>query len=397
MKKILLLSLLFAISSTTFFSCSNEEEEDLNDFNKEVYSRFSVKGNWISSYSHEAFPQSNMDDKTDGIIVEKDDDNSNIINIKIPKGHKYDFFYVGMKKLTGYFKVYTVPYYAVYSNKRINKVNEDDEYFVIPLEFNTETNGTLIISGADDEGNISKPFEATINYESKHSGAEDVTITTSVMGYSMSETKIRYDKEGRLVSVKIDDSESYGELEIVYNPMKITYSTRSYDEDELESTSFAQLSDIKLNNDGYISNAIFTNNEGSNEKIDFVYDSKGHLLKMGSLFNYSWSGENLTKVTALGNTSWVIKYGNEVNTHNQFTYSSMYYDTMFVGLLSSGLLGKTSRNLVAGIEINGYNEEGELTNTTLNVSYKLNSDGTIKTEEISFQNMSSIICNYKYN
>lgn len=167
-------------------------------------------------------------------------------------------------------------------------------------------------------------------------------------------------------------------MTISYSPLTITL------EDDGDKTVW---SNIATNTSGYITRATLTDEEDT-WTMTFSYDSKGHLTSLNdgedtSIFTWNNAG-NLTNVNFDGDAISYM-YANQLNTAGAFSPMWLPLGPYWM----TGLFGAAPTNLPSKIT-SSY--DGVCT-----FAYTLNENGTIATEQISYDDMDmTMTLNYVY-
>lgn len=268
----------------------------------------------------------------------------------------------------------------------------------------------MFVSCSDDDGDGGGSGSGSA------SGAATTTINGKLLT-GVGDYRFVYDDKNRLTRVY----DSYEDL------MKIDYSSNKLIEDEEE----AKLSFTK---NGYISKLSASwseEDEDYSEKgsgtMSFTYDGSGHLTKIkmtssfsgkedgekysgsgSSEYTITWSDGNMTKVVGKvtekedgykfeETVTSTFSYGSTDNAFQQYTKALAYPFDLSDGLDYAafvGLLGKSSAKLPSSLkEVYAYEEDGDSGSytETLNPSYTLNDDGSVKSEYIGYSTI-----NYSY-
>lgn len=213
------------------------------------------------------------------------------------------------------------------------------------------------------------------------------------------ELKASYDDKNRLIKIANDDVD----FTINYETSTIVYY-RKYDYDYREFS-------FKMNDKNYVTNiTATTGSQYTNEEAQFSYDGNGHLIN--SVYKYKfnnkdyremsvhqWKDGNLINIkTGLGDETEQVdfKYGNSINKGNIQPYYGIYDNSLFriiatekIGsiLVSSGLFGKLSRNLVSSMSM--YDDERTYT-------YELDTNGFVnKATWVDSETFGSNLFTYK--
>ncbi len=437
MKKFFVSFLSVILTLQFMSSCDLVDSDDDNDRDDiELKLKDFIKIN-NASYKKGTFPLSTSYESLSDVSVEQNEDGT--VTLLISKDDYFVKYFIGVKNVEGYY-VFT-PQNSVKSRKprhdivgvfksavrkskkKIDDEDEfdEDEYFIIPLNVGSEVKDDfeIIISGETRDGEITEPYEATINVENRQSEEHSVSISLVMWDedgrkYSWKMYDLDYDTEGRLNYLSMDqemmDDEydyGYSKMYIKYSPLNIKIEEYS-EEDGLYEVSF---NNISQNAAGYIEKAMLNTPDGKGE-VEFYYDSDGHLLSvdflglgdMPSLYKFNWSEGNLISWSAEYDGEPDLKcyysYGNQANKKNQLTVSTIMTDPFSFGLYHSGLFGKLSKNMVNYVKFDDGEDEYDYdyNENEWNISYNFNSDGTINSETLSSYDEGDLVKNtYVYS
>ncbi len=378
MKKYLSILALLTMGLQLTTSCSSDDSNDtpVLPVAKETKSYVTI-GN--ATYSEGTMPQATTTEATSAQVSSTVQAGGTSV-IRVTKDRAYTKFYIAVKGMPGYW---------VYApTTRTSRAEDDDDDFIdIPFNAGSSATGsvTIQISGETEDGEVTQPYEQTINITAGQRGA----LVRQISYGEMSLYSMQYDNLGRLTSLicqETDISISYGSvLTIKDNNEGLTYTA-------------------SLNDMGYIS-SMKTGSQGFSASYSFSYDKQGHLLKItgqgkdydevfSGTWTQTWSDGNLTRCSVSsdeGTYNASFTYGNYVNQQHQFFYTVTPYDEITSGLYAAGLLGVTSDKLP--IEVQQSGDEYGMEKATF--SYTFNEDGTIKTQTQT-QNGYSVVLTYSY-
>lgn len=395
MKKNLLI-LCSLLVGLTFVACSSDDDENKGNSSA---STLTVKN---ATYNEGAFPAATVSERLDGVKVSNTSDADNA-TIQIPKDDEYVRFFIGIKGQSGYY-VYT---------PNDTRASDEDEYWEIPITFDKDeiAGKTALVSAEDIDGNITKPYEFTLNYTDSKSRANFSIVYNGEAMFSC-----EYDEKGRLVHFKRMNGDYYAEEVIItYNgnqPTKIFYRENDFIVSEDSDDYTATYTSITTNKQGYITSMkgehIFPESEYDNYSSThtFDYDGNGYLVKGHEVFidrdgssehaiSYTWSNGNLVsaKLVRTRNTTRaidyyteeenLITYGKDVNKLEQGSYGQFYSSTM-EWVVFTNLCGKHSKNLPISYKTisRGEGVSDEVSDEDV-FEYEFNSDGSIKTETVN--------------
>lgn len=394
MKKNLLI-LCSLLVGLTFVACSSDDDENKGNSSA---STLTVKN---ATYNEGAFPAATVSERLEGVKVSNTSDADNA-TIQIPKDDEYTRFSIGIKGQSGYY-VYT---------PNDTRASDEDEYWEIPITFDKDeiAGKTVQVSAEDIDGNITKPYEFTLNYTDSKSRANFSIVYNGEAMFSC-----EYDEKGRLVHFRRMNGDYYAEEVIItYNgnqPTKIFYRENDFIVSEDSDDYTATYTSITTNKQGYITGMKGEHVFGGKASYDnyssthtFDYDGNGYLVKQHEVFidrdgssedafSYTWSNGNLvsvklwesdseTRATDDGPHEYenLITYGEDVNKLEQGSYGQFYSSTM-EWVVFTNLCGKHSKNLPISYKSisRGKHYDGE----EWTFDYEFNSDGSIKTETVN--------------
>jgi len=371
MKKNLLI-LCSLLVGLTFVACSSDNDENNGTSST---SAISVKN---ASFNEDAFPQATLYKRLEGVSVSTNLTADNSSTIKIAKDDEYVRFFIGIKGQSGYY-VFTPNDTRAYDQDQ----EDEDDFWIIPFSYDSkEISGkTILVSAEDIDGDITKPYEFTINYTDSRA---DLYITMN--GSTI--LSCEYDNSSRPIHVWASQiGEANEELTITYKDGKPTQLVLSDDE---EITTFTT---IEINEMGYITSmsgkVVTDTDEGSytgKDAIYYNYDNNGYLTRYNESYSDEYGSESITHTLTWKDGNLVrhiiedndgdreeysITYGNDANKQQQGTVSQWYSGW---GILCfTNLLGKHSTNLPVSVSGEG----------TYQFTYEIDSDGSIKSETVN--------------
>ena len=208
-----------------------------------------------------------------------------------------------------------------------------------------------------------------------------------------------YDKKDRISQVQLYDDGLYLNVNLGYNPLKMTrFRTTESDEEFNEESLFdtgelGRVSNIKTDKNGNITKCKVTLNFGV-VNATITYDSEQHPVKVVHEFtgtDYSstdiaeltWENGNMTHYTVTDEDGLylesIVEYGNAVNITGQPTYAmalAYWNDVEYF----TGVLGKLSKNLPTKLTTNYYVDEILEETTVYNISYSYNDNDDVAEE-----------------
>ncbi len=223
--------------------------------------------------------------------------------------------------------------------------------------------------GDDDDNNGDGPNPST-------SGQQ----LTSMTSMGMSVATFRYDNKGRITRIELTDEATF---EFSYSPLKITY----IDDEERD-----EWYDIKTNDAGYIISAkrteYYDDGDTDQSTLRFEYDSQNRFvtayLDGETDMTMQWDGGNAVSCSVPDNHyTETFTY---TTTENKGNVSLMWGD--FAMWWMSGLFGKVPAHLPSAMDTN-YGDH-------VKFAYKLNSNGTIASEQVSYEGEGTFVISYNY-
>lgn len=229
-----------------------------------------------------------------------------------------------------------------------------------------------------------------------------------------------YDDKGRCIEVRLDDVRD-GLMFIDYDKHTMTMEDEVYNVRFNSSGCITELSaSVSEREDGYTWKM--------DGRVTFNYDSNGHLTggtstatgtvsgngeryteSESASAKYTWSGNLLTKVyceeeskedgevTNSETTTYEITYSDTDNKYCQWTHAAESYYMAGDCMGFAGMFGKASAKLVASYTESEIDNGQENRPTTTNVTYTLNSDGTIRTEKVGYSTYTYTYLSYGNN
>lgn len=341
MKKNLIYLFALFIGIVSFVSCSSDDD----DSPKVASSLLKVSN---AAYQEGSFPAATSAAELTDVSI-SDVESNGATTLKLPKNDDFIRYFIGIKNVPGYY---------VFTPEGTRASDDEEEYFDISIMLsNTNSSTTLMVSAETTDGNVTKPYEQTINYSI---GGEGRLLKSVVSGSDY--INFTYDSNGRLVK-----------------------QTENWDGEAMSVDFLKMYSTMKTNSQGYITE--ITNNDWSEYdgtdswQTHYSYDTNGHLISTkdpDGTVSYTWSDGNIVYVKDGWNDLELrVKYGNIDNPNLPWTYSGynlmMYPDE----LMFQGLVGVPNAKLPSRIE-----QKDLYDNTTFiyEFTYVMNSDGTINKE-----------------
>lgn len=173
MKNLMLVfAMLFVSVGFIMTSCSNDDEEvAVSELEK---SYFSIEN---ATYTAGEFPTPTSGEAIDGLSINSQALTGGMNFITIVTEKVYKKFFVGVKGVDGYW-VYDP---TAQTSRATSTSGSDYNTYSIPVMYSTnyDSNCTMMISAEDEDGDISEPYEAEINYVSSLSGDLNINLTFS--------------------------------------------------------------------------------------------------------------------------------------------------------------------------------------------------------------------------
>ena len=367
MKKILFATGLMLLGLMAMTSCNNDSDSN-DDAASNTQELVKVTG---AIYNGGIMPAATTGTKLQGSISNAQLAPGQTNTIRIAKDRVYRRFYIGIKNKVGYW---------TYTPTVTRADGDDDEWYEIPINGGSSDGSfTIQVSGEDENGDITEPFETdVINRTDNSMGGRVSSITYN--GSTL--LSLEYNDLGRVIS----GSGRHGGITINYGNQLTIY-------DRSEGITYT----ASLNASGYITSMSGTDNDGYADHVNFTYDSDGHLLRMcitvnddgehdGSTTTQTWQGGNLVSVSLESDeekAQAIISYGDYANAQHQFYYTTTSDNELFMILQAAGLLGKFSDKLPVKIQetITDIEDDDRETSTEVfTYSYMLNSNGSIRTQ-----------------
>ena len=378
MKKYFWMLGLLMMSLAMFTSCSlfdfddDDEDEDVKTEMEKNY--FRVKN---ASYVEGIMPQATTND-VPKVSVETESMKGGTNVIHIARDHSYKRIFIGVKGVRGYWVYTPTKSYSAKSQTRADEDEDFDDYFEVTIDNSNGSvnNFTLQVSGEDENGEVTKPYEAEINYTDAVPTDKPTKLTLSYYGESETICTMEYDSTGRMTYLAYwdwDESDYdngyYQAKEHIDEDLTIDYNTKTITERLWDNEKYVtDTYKYFVNNQGYIT---------SMDGMNFIYNEDGYLQSISGgvgdgHINLFWSNGNLVSVTSSDGCSATASYGTDVNANGQVTCTMCRM--AFEPIMLTGLCGKESKNLPTHYKYTGGEDLTEI------ISYKFNKNGTIATE-----------------
>lgn len=206
---------------------------------------------------------------------------------------------------------------------------------------------------------------------------------TSMTSYGQTLASFKYDNQGRITRLKVEELI----INISYSPLKMEF----IDEDEV-----TEWNDIVTNSDGYITSAKLTETyEGEvdtwNVSVSYNRDNYMTLAKDGdnSPTTLEWNGSRLENIRMYDDHYVYTQTLTYSNTENRAENVSLMWCEMSLYWLT-GLFGKVPGYLPSQV----YDSDSD---ETVKLAYKLNSNGSIAKEQVTFEGEYPAVIDYNYS
>lgn len=393
MKKNLLILTLFTMGLLLTTSCSSDDSNGDAPTSPVVQETKSYVTIGNATYNEGTIPQATSTATTNAQVASTVQAGGTSV-IRVTKDRAYTKFYIGVKGMPGYW-VYTP------TTRTSRAADDDDDFIDIPFNAGSDVTGsiTIQICGETEDGEVTQPYEQTINYAERAS-VKDMTVTATA-NRTITVMSISYNQEGLF-----DSWYSYGMglLKFNYSGGTISYITGD------EGIRYS----VSQNSQGCITQMRGDDNDDYTENWTLTYNDQNRLTRYyvdcnddGDRFTVeaclTWDGGKLTRVdyshSEDGSTSWTYDYGEYVNgtlqpfvilaEHKFFfndkgngsTQSYEVFLPMGTGVFGKGIdmlpVSATSGNLRYGF------------------SYTFNTDGSINTQTTTYGSQ-SVELNYTY-
>lgn len=387
MKKYFWMLGLLMMSLAMFTSCSlfdfddDDEDEDVKTEMEKNY--FRVKN---ASYVEDIMPQATTTD-VPKVSVETESMKGGTNVIRIARDHSYKRIFIGVKGVKGYWVYTPTKSYSAKSQTRADEDEDFDDYFEVTIDNSNGSvnNFTLQVSGEDENGDVTNPYEAEINYTDAVPTEKPTKLTLSYYGESETLCTMKYDRNGRMTYLAFwdyDYDENDRLIEYIDEDLTIDYSAHTITERMSDNGGGYESWTYKysINNLGYITSMDCMDDD---EIIRFSYNQDGYLQQAGGDVEdngFSWFNGNLVSMFVYRDgkkASVNASYGANVNANGQITYSQIQMVADWITLL--GMCGKVSKNLPTQLVISN---DGET--QTQKFTYKFNGNGTIASEKVTY-------------
>ena len=315
--------------------------------------------------------------------------------IRVAKDRAYTKFYIGVKEMPGYW-VYTP------TTRTTRADDNDDDFIDIPFNAGSDATGsvTIQISGETEDGEVTQPYEQTINYAERAS-VKGMTVTATGNNRTITAMMTSYNQEGQFESWY---DYSTGLLKFNYSGSTISSITGE------EGIRYS----VSQNSQGCITQMRGDDNDGYTENWTLTYNDQNRLTRYhvdcnddGERFTIearlTWDGGKLTRLdyshSEDGSTSWTYNYGEYVNgtqqpfvilaEHEYFYNYAGHSDILSYDIflpMGTGVFGKGTDMLPVSATSG---------NLIYEFSYTFNTDGSIKTQTIT-NGSQSVALSYTY-
>lgn len=205
---------------------------------------------------------------------------------------------------------------------------------------------------------------------------------TSMTVYGQSLASFNYDSQGRMTRIQVDETT----IDISYSPLKMVVT----DEDEV-----TEWSDIVTNQEGYITSAKLTEwygGEIDSWTISINYNQDNYMVLAkdgdGSPTSLEWNGSRMVSLDMKDDDYTYSQTLSYTNTKNKAKNVSIMWCEMSLYWLT-GLFGEVPGYLPSQL----YDSDGDM---TVNFGYKLNSNGSIAKEQVTFEGEAPVVIDYNY-
>ena len=213
MKKVFLTMCSLCVGMVMLQSCSKNDNPVSNPIVNPETQPSVLEQNYMSiekaTYQDGEFPAATVNSSISGLTVNQRalQGGMNIITITTEKTYKR--FFVGVKDVPGYW-IYTP---EVAMTRAVS-----DNTYTIPIMYSPEldTNVTMLISGEDENGDVTEPYEAEISFVDSESGELNINLTFSnakdidLHLYMPNGEHIYYGERGGAVETADGKTVSYG-------------------------------------------------------------------------------------------------------------------------------------------------------------------------------------------
>lgn len=386
MKKYLSIFALLTMGLMLTTSCSSDDSNDDGPTAPVVQETKSYVTIGNATYNEGTMPQATSAATTNAQVASTVQAGGTSV-IRVAKDRAYTKFYIGVKGMPGYW-VYTP------ATRTTRATDDEDDFIDIPFNAGSDATGsvTIQISGEIENGEVTQPYEQTINYAERAS-VKGMTVTATANNRSITVMSIAYNQEGLFDSWFTYDT----------GTLKFNYSGRTIS--SIMGEEGIRYS-VSQNSQGCITQMRGNDNDGYTENWKFSYNNQNRLTSYhvdcnddGDPFTVearlTWDGGKLTRLdwshSEEGSKSWTYKYGEYVNGMRQPFVVSVDYFFIHNGIgvflpMWTGVFGKGTDML-------------PITATTGNekygFTYTFNTDGSIKTQTVNNGNR-SVELSYTY-
>lgn len=383
MKKYLSILTLLAMGILLTTSCSSDGSNDDNPtppVTQETKNYVTI-GN--AAYNEGTMPQATSAATTNAQVASTVQAGGTSV-IRVVKDRAYTKFYICVKGMSGYW-VYTP------TTRTSRAASDDDDFIDIPFNAGSNATGsvTLQISGETESGEVTQPYEQTINYTERAS-VKGMTVTATGNG-TITVMSTSYNQEGLL-----DSWYSYSMMGFLkFNYSGSTISSITGDEGirySVTQNSQGCITQMRGDdNDGYTENWMLTYND-QNRLTRYHVDCNDDGERFTVEARLTWDGGKLTRLdyshSEEGSTSWTYNYDGEyVNgtqqpfvilaEHEYFYNYAGHSDILGYDIflpMGTGVFGKGTDMLPVSATSG---------NSKYEFSYAFNTDGSIKTQTIT--------------
>lgn len=386
MKKYLSILALLTMGLLLTTSCSSDDSNDNGPTAPVAQETKSYVTIGNATYNEGTMPQATSAATTNAQVASTVQAGATSV-IRVAKDRAYTKFYIGVKGMPGYW-VYTP------TTQSSRAAGDDDDFIDIPFNAGSDATGsvTIQISGETESGEVTQPYEQTINYAERAS-VKGMTVTATGNNRTITVMMTSYNQEGLFESWY---SYSMGLLKFNYSGSTISSITGD------EGIRYT----VTQNSQGCITQMRGDDNDGYTENWTLTYNDQNRLTRYhvdcnddGDQFTIearlTWDGGKLTRLdwshSEEGSSTWTYNYGEYVNGTQQpfvvlaeYIYKTNGYDTFLP--MGTGVFGKGTDMLPVSVASG---------NSKYEFSYTFNTDGSIRTQTITNGSL-SVKLNYNY-
>ena len=189
-----------------FVACDDDDKDSISELEKNY---FSIEN---ATFKGGSIPAATTTNTIQGLSINNRALSGGMNFITIISPTQYKKFFVGAKNVDGYWE-----YRPATTRANVGTTGEYVTY-TIPVMYSTEFshNITMIISGVDEDDDVTQPYEAEITYVDSESGDLNINLTFSnakdvdLHLYTPSDEHIYYNNRGGSVQTTDGKTVSYG-------------------------------------------------------------------------------------------------------------------------------------------------------------------------------------------